>query len=674
MSQVEGVHDRHLVDLRASGLSAETIRDAGIRSLTGADAKELVGRNVGPALAFPYPRAVLEGGAILHRLKPDRPRTDDNGRAVKYESPSRRINPSGNRLYIPATLDPEVLADAQRPLVITEGEKKTLKAIQEGFDTVGLGGVWSWRTRAGERSVAIDDLDLIVWRDRTVVVIFDSDAATNVQVRSAENALVKELRRRGAHARVVRLPSPSTEEAETFGGKLGLDDFLVSRGPGALGPLVDEAIARLPLGCESITTILSEPDRPMPWLVEGIWPEEGCGFFAGEPKTKKSWFVLALALAIVAGVSFLGHSVSQGRVILFDEENNRRALRDRVRRLAAGMSVSTSGLDDLMVAGPGQLRLDRPEAMDGLRELVARVRPKLVILDPFVRFHRGNEKDAESMSPMLSDLRDIQRKFGTSIIIVHHLRKQGQVKASLGQRMRGSSDLHGWLDAAVYFESSKDATKLSFESRYTLQPDPMGVRLVDVDEATAAWVVSDGDHGENHAQPPSMEERVLDALQAERRPLSRTELSKKLRVAGKHVVTAVNALVERGCVREFVLRTAGRPKQMVVLVDDDGAAGLSDEHPPCKEGSQKVRKLSDASGDRSNSERQCGLRAFDLSDTSESESRSSDDAPRCSGTTWLPFPKVPALLSDALPHIGGVRKSGSQEGIADPGARRGEQP
>jgi hypothetical protein len=54
---------------------------------------------------------------------------------------------------------------------VCEGEKKTLVAHQAGMNAAGIGGLWNWLTN-GE---PIDDLKLIEWDDRDVVIVPDSD-------------------------------------------------------------------------------------------------------------------------------------------------------------------------------------------------------------------------------------------------------------------------------------------------------------------------------------------------------------------------------------------------------------------------------------------------------------------------------------------------------------------
>jgi putative DNA primase/helicase len=210
----------HRDDLRRSGVTDETMARAGLYSATGAGVREVRGYNASPGLVFPYPS--LNGGPSTYaRVKLDRAGADGK----RYRAPKGH----GNRLYIPPTLDPAVLEDAATPVWLTEGEKKSLAAVQAGLECVALPGVWSWRTRdAAGQSQPIADLDAVAWRGRTVYLVFDSDLGTNPQVRLAEFRLARELRARGATVQAIRLPSGPSGE------KVGLDDYLLTHSIEAL--------------------------------------------------------------------------------------------------------------------------------------------------------------------------------------------------------------------------------------------------------------------------------------------------------------------------------------------------------------------------------------------------------------------------------------------------------
>ena len=130
--------------------------------------------------------------------------------------------------YYPQNFDGwvELCQNIDEPLIITEGELKAAKACKEGFPTLGLGGVYNWRSnRLGIEW--LPSLDPIEWKKRHVYLCFDSDYKTNPMVCAALRDFASELQRRGAFCYLVSLPQlPGLE-------KVGLDDFLVHAGPSA---------------------------------------------------------------------------------------------------------------------------------------------------------------------------------------------------------------------------------------------------------------------------------------------------------------------------------------------------------------------------------------------------------------------------------------------------------
>ena len=213
-----GLNERHLVDLRRSGLNDETIAAAGLHSLSAAEVRGITGVDGGPGLAIPYPGAVFRDGSPYVRVRLDSPRPMSDGSSARYLT--RRGE--RNHLYLPPNLPSSALSDPTVALTITEGEKKALKACQEGIPCVGLAGVWCWKTKIDGESVALPGLDSIVWRGRQAVIAFDSDSQTNRSVRAAQDALAEELAGREAQVRIPKLP------AGPNGEKVGLDDYLLA--------------------------------------------------------------------------------------------------------------------------------------------------------------------------------------------------------------------------------------------------------------------------------------------------------------------------------------------------------------------------------------------------------------------------------------------------------------
>ncbi len=232
--------EHHLADLRRSGLSNEQIRRCGFRSSSNpvhvakwlrwtSPAKTLV-----PCLCIPFHGA--DGKALGYvRVKPDKPRkSKDGGKTIKYESPKG----AANRSYFPPATR-AALADSSIPLLVTEGEKKSAKADQEGFACIGLVGVYGFQKARpkdangkgqGPREL-IPDLAAVAWRGRKVFIAYDSDLTEKEGVQWAEFHLAETLQLTGADVLAVRIP-PAAD-----GSKQGLDDYLVAAGPDAFREL-----------------------------------------------------------------------------------------------------------------------------------------------------------------------------------------------------------------------------------------------------------------------------------------------------------------------------------------------------------------------------------------------------------------------------------------------------
>ncbi|MEI2613615.1 MAG: AAA family ATPase [Methylotenera sp.] len=108
---------------------------------------------------------------------------------------------------------------------------------------------------------------------------------------------------------------------------------------------------------------------------------------------------------------------------------------------------------------------------------VERLRPRLVVLDPFVRLHRIDENTASEVAPLLAYLRELQRTLGCAVALVHHARKGGHARA--GQALRGSSELHAWGDSNLYLRRDGERLLLSIEHRAAASSSGLELELAE---------------------------------------------------------------------------------------------------------------------------------------------------------------------------------------------------
>ena len=240
---ITGDDQRKILDPR--WIDDLTAARAHLRRVDSSAGGHLVGRN-GLAnyegIAIPY---YLPGESRHREFRLRRDHPDMEYRDGKLKEHGKYLSPRGrgNMIYFIPGISPKLLATVDLPVIVPEGEFKTLalwrlanhEAGTPRFVPIGLGGVWNWKGTIGKtngpdgdrRNVKgpISDLDRITWSGRKVVIAFDADFKQNNQVRIARASFAKELRNRGARVSFL--------EWDISTGK-GIDDHLATVGPDAV--------------------------------------------------------------------------------------------------------------------------------------------------------------------------------------------------------------------------------------------------------------------------------------------------------------------------------------------------------------------------------------------------------------------------------------------------------
>lgn len=112
---------------------------------------------------------------------------------------------------------------------------------------------------------------------------------------------------------------------------------------------------------------------------------------------------------------------------------------------------------------------------DSLAVLVASARRlpplALLILDPLRDVHTGAEDSSDEMSRVMRRLRVLGRVLGTTVLFVHHSAKSSADTSNRrpGQRMRGSSAIHGGCDFGVYLSDLAGDGRHTFVNRVDVE-------------------------------------------------------------------------------------------------------------------------------------------------------------------------------------------------------------
>jgi hypothetical protein len=293
--------------------------------------------------------------------------------------------------------------------------------------------------------------------------------------------------------------------------------------------------------------LLAEPENgEEPWLIEGLWMREAVGIIGGEPKCGKSFLALDLAVAVAAGAPCLRHfpARQRGPVLLYAAEDAAPIVRQRLQGITHAAGANFQALDVHVITAP-MLRLDRSEHCKALRTTVANLRPKLLVLDPFVRLHAIDENAAGEVAPLLGFLRSLQRELHTAVALVHHARK-GAAHERGGQALRGSSELHAWGDSNLYLRRQGENLYLAIEHRAAPGKDRLQITLRADPPALALAVVENDTAQSCHRVQPTSLQRIEQILADSAAPLTQRQLRDAARMRASHVSDILAKLLATG--------------------------------------------------------------------------------------------------------------------------------
>ena len=540
-SRQNSLNDGHQKILAERGVSLDTATAAGLRSAASGEAKQILGfdpRSGGILIPYFHP---VSGAIRTYRFRPDVPFVMDGKSAGKYLS-SRGV---GNLLYFPPNTAAR-LNEVAEPLLVTEGEFKSLAAAERGLLCLGLAGVWGWRSRgvSGE-SGPIADLDLLDVRGRVVNVVFDSDVLLNAQVRTARHALAKEFYKRGASI-VLSVDLPSRD-----GLKIGLDDFLVANGRDGFFELegIELPPTDIPPFSEPLSALRSAPEQPLDWAIEGIRPAGANGFSIAAPKTIKSWNMLGEAYSLSTATPLYGRFdvPKKRRVLIIEEEDHRRRVRRRIERVINAHGGTAPADDYFRIAVKKGFRLDVPAWREVLEYEIRTFRPDFVYLDVFSRLHAQDINDNRAMAEIVLFLDQLNRDYETAFIILHHTRKNS-AGGDLHDEILGSRVLGGFSESTLFFSKTKEKGVIKVEVSLKDEPEngsfepEFRIRLADMPDGQGTGIEYLGLPESNRAED-ELKKKVTAALDAaEWRTIK--QVAKALKVTKPTVRACLNALFD----------------------------------------------------------------------------------------------------------------------------------
>ena len=297
------------------------------------------------------------------------------------------------------------------------------------------------------------------------------------------------------------------------------------------------------------------------WLVKDFWMRNSHGIIAGEPKSFKSTLAMDMLFSVAADRKFLGQYPVEygGPVLIVQNENADWIMKDRLEKLAFNrgeVGKVRTGLGrrlriewarnlPLFFVNQQGFTLDDAANKEALEDLIRRIRPAAINLDPLYLMFSGDVNSAKDLNPVLQWCLYIKQTYDCSVILVHHYNKGGEGKRG-GQRMLGSTTLHGWIESAWYIQANQElgnVVTLDREFRGAGLYPKVDITLDIGNFGDMKYSTTLGDHTE-HKTIEGSEQDILDVIAQSTDMMSKAMIAKRTGLSRYRVDQLVERLVQ----------------------------------------------------------------------------------------------------------------------------------
>ena len=189
------------------------------------------------------------------------------------------------------------------------------------------------------------------------------------------------------------------------------------------------------------------------WLIKNWLPMNALGLMTSDPGVGKTFIALYIAFCVALGLPVFGSETRKGDVVILSGEGTH-GIMARLNGLSRHLAQPLP--KNLFVIGTA---LDLVANVDAVAQTIRSKteNPVLIIEDTQARYFNGNENDAGDMGRFVNANDRLKDEFGASILLLHHLAKNGSY--------RGSSAIDGAIDARLLRLPTKDGITVQCEKQ-----------------------------------------------------------------------------------------------------------------------------------------------------------------------------------------------------------------
>ena len=278
----------------------------------------------------------------------------------------------------------------------------------------------------------------------------------------------------------------------------------------------------------SISDIYSAPSPEPAFIWAGRIPRGHVTLLGAHGGVGKSMLSLQLAVAVCLGADFLGANTEPGRVLFFSGEDGGSVLRHRLgfiahhfgaspERLAKSLTILDATDEPALYREVSQFGIKTGEGTPGfsrLAEIIAEVRPSLIIVDNASDVFEASENDRAAVRGFMRSLRQLFPDEGAppAMLLLAHIQKQA-VGNRGAESYSGSTAWHNSARSRLALTADRDDP-----ARLTLSHDKLnlGPRTAEalrlVRSHTGLLMVDEGAHDAEGAPKEPPEDSLLKIL------------------------------------------------------------------------------------------------------------------------------------------------------------------
>jgi hypothetical protein len=310
---------------------------------------------------------------------------------------------------------------------------------------------------------------------------------------------------------------------------------------------------------ESASTFLAVEDPPINYLINELLPEAVINVDHGDPRTRKTWAGIEVAVAIATGTPAFGMERFKTRcdypVLYSSQEDTAPIVRTRVKAILRARGIDNFP-ETLFFSVHKGINLESPEWHQQLLKDIAKYGFRLVILDPIRRFAPSVDKGPSEVREITQFLRRITVETAATVKAIHHDVKP---RADSRDDRRRSHKASGgdWFAAAecpIAFEHAGDNNTLVIPEDFKLScdPEPFSFHLETDDPRTPTWARLIGESSSaDDAKLLGVQQKILAYLADHLAGGSGNAIAKTCKIRREDCKLALEKLLQTGKVDCF---------------------------------------------------------------------------------------------------------------------------